>query len=65
MIRRTLRKLLDAPRIRDALSFTGGDYGRKTGGMAMPDGSPVTVDHVLSTFGCSREYAENFVRRHS
>ena len=65
MIRNTLRKLLDAPRIRDVLSITGGEIRSKVGGMTMPDGSPVTVEHVLSTFGCTQEYAENFVRRHT
>ena len=65
MILRTLRKMLDAPRIRDTLSYVGGSRMPKQGGITMAAGSPVTVEHVLSTFGCSQEYAENFVRRHT
>lgn len=61
---RSLRKLLDAPRVRDVLRIVGGLPAKK-GGMTMPDGSPVTVPHVMSIFGCSEEYAENFVRRHA
>ena len=60
-----LKKVLSAPRLRDRIFTQGGEPARGKVGVTMADGSPVTVEHIVRTWGVSREYAEAFVKRHT
>lgn len=59
---RTIKKLFDAPRIRDVVSLRGPRAKKGTPKMTMPDGSPVTVEHIMAAWGVDRVQAEKVVK---
>lgn len=63
MIRR-LKKMFDAPKILDRLKVLGGVTTAEKG-IRMSDGSPVSVETIMTTFGVSREQAVEIARRPS
>lgn len=59
-----LRKLLkDTARVVDSVRVIGGGKAPTFRGMRMPDGSPVTAEHIMKTHGVTRERAEQIAKR--
>jgi hypothetical protein len=59
-----LRKLLkERTKVLDSLRIFGGRRAAGERGMRMPDGSPVPVEHIMKTFGVTRERAVEIAQR--
>jgi hypothetical protein len=62
---RQLKKVLDRPIVRDTLSLLGGRTGRGGRGIRREDGSPVSVEDIMRTFGVQKNVAEQIYKRRS
>jgi hypothetical protein len=59
-----LRKFLkEKTRVLDALRIFGGKHASGERGIRMPDGSPVPVEHIMSTFGVDHARAAEIAQR--
>ena len=61
-----IRLLKEGAKVRDTLRMLVADYSAPSfRGMRMADGSPVSVEMIMSTYGVPRERAEEIARRQS
>jgi len=64
MLQRVRHLLKERTQMLDGIRIFGGRKGpAQARGMRMPDGSPVSVEHIMKTFGVTRARAEEIAQR--